>query len=81
MPGFLGRVVRAADHPDDTGAGRIFARSEPSAARHDAAVEAAAAVTPVEQSWLTAHIDADGARDAYEQALLAFLAEERRPRG
>ena len=42
---------------------------------HDAAVAAANAVTPAEEQWLQAHIDADGARDPYEEALLAFIAE------
>ena len=44
-------------------------------ADHDAAVAAANAVTPNEERWLQAHIDADGARDPYEEALLAFIAE------
>ncbi|HMG47084.1 MAG TPA: hypothetical protein VK614_06460 [Allosphingosinicella sp.] len=42
---------------------------------HDAAVAAAGAVTPAEDQWLQTHIDADGARDPYEEALLAFVAE------
>jgi hypothetical protein len=42
---------------------------------HDADVAAANAVTPSEEQWLQAHIDADGASDAYEEALLAFIAE------
>jgi len=42
---------------------------------HDAAVAAAKAVTPAEDQWLQSHIDADGARDPYEEALLAFIAE------
>jgi hypothetical protein len=41
----------------------------------DAAVAAAEAVTPAEAQWLRTHIDADGARDPYEEALLAFVAE------
>jgi hypothetical protein len=41
----------------------------------DAAIAAANAVTPAEEQWLQAHIDADGARDPYEEALLAFVAE------
>lgn len=44
---------------------------------HDAAAAAANAVTPAEEQWLQAHVDADGARDPYEEALLAFIAEER----
>jgi hypothetical protein len=64
-------------------------RTNPSAARaalanpsdpdpdpdREAAVAAANAVTPAEGRWLKAHIDADGARDPYEEALLAFVAE------
>jgi hypothetical protein len=42
---------------------------------HEAAVAAANAVTPAEGEWLQAHVDADGARDPYEEALLAFVAE------
>lgn len=43
---------------------------------HQAAVDAAEAVTPDEQGWLDGKVDADGARDAYEEALLAFVAGE-----
>jgi hypothetical protein len=42
---------------------------------YEAAVAAANAVTPAEGEWLQAHVDADGARDPYEEALLAFVAE------
>lgn len=45
---------------------------------YDAALAAAEAVTPEEQEWLDRHVDADGARDAYEEALLAFVAAEKR---
>lgn len=43
---------------------------------HDAAVDEARAITGNENDWLRAHVDADGARDPYEEALLAFVAEE-----
>ena len=43
---------------------------------HDAAVNEARAISGSEKDWLQAHVDADGARDAYEEALLAFVAEE-----
>ena len=43
---------------------------------HDAEVAAANAVTPQENAWLRARIDADGALDDYEEALLAFVAAE-----
>jgi hypothetical protein len=55
---------------------RALLHREPGQAGHDAAVAAAAAVTPGEKEWLDAHIDADGARDPYEEALLAFIAGE-----
>ncbi len=47
-------------------------------ADHDAAVAADNAITPVENSWLNAEIDADNQHDPLEEALLAFIAEERR---
>jgi hypothetical protein len=49
---------------------------EPSAADHDAAVHAAASIAGAEKTWLDAHVDADHRRDPYEEALLAFIAEE-----
>jgi hypothetical protein len=49
---------------------------EPNAADHDAAVHAAAAITGAEKTWLDAHVDADHRSDPYEDALLAFIAEE-----
>ena len=44
---------------------------------YDAALAAAEAVTPDEQQWLDHKVTADGARDAYEEALLAFVAAEK----
>ena len=43
---------------------------------HDAAVDEARAITGNENDWLQAHVEADGVRDPYEEALLAFVAEE-----
>jgi hypothetical protein len=43
---------------------------------HDAAVAEARAISGDEKGWLQAHVDADGASDPYEEALLAFVAEE-----
>jgi hypothetical protein len=43
---------------------------------HDAAVAEARAINGDEDDWLRAHVEADGARDPYEEALLAFVAEE-----
>jgi hypothetical protein len=73
--GFFARMGRAGPaagvrdllHPD----------REPSAAEHDEAVRAAEAVTGAEQAWLDAHVNADHECDPYEQALLAFIAEEK----
>ena len=39
------------------------------------------AVTPVEKQWLDSRIEADGKLDPLEQALLAFLQEEREAKG
>ena len=44
---------------------------------YDAALAAAEAVTPDEQGWLDGKVAADGARDPYEEALLAFVAAEK----
>jgi hypothetical protein len=44
---------------------------------YDAALAAAEAITPEEQDWLDRHVQADGARDPYEEALLAFVAAEK----
>jgi hypothetical protein len=71
--GFFGRM----DSIDLHDAERVFAGDDISAAGHRASVHAAAAVTPAEQGWLQSHIDADGARDPYEEALLAFIGQEK----
>ena len=55
---------------------RKLLRGEESAPDHDAAVAAANAITQSENNWLQGHVDADGGRDPYEEALLAFVAEE-----
>ena len=44
---------------------------------YDAALAAAEAITPEEQEWLDRHVEADGARDPYEEALFAFVAAEK----
>ncbi|GAA0338073.1 hypothetical protein GCM10009087_55690 [Sphingomonas oligophenolica] len=46
-------------------------------ADYDAAVAADNAVTPVENAWLNAEIEADKQHDPLEEALLAFIAAER----
>jgi hypothetical protein len=74
--GFLARM-RAARPAEAVGGFRAaLERSEPSAADHDAAVDSARAIAPGEADWLNGRIDADGARDPLEEALLAFIAEE-----
>ena len=45
---------------------------------YDAAVAADNAVTPVENSWLQSEIDADKQHDPLEEALLAFISDERK---
>lgn len=45
---------------------------------HAARLAEAEAVTPEEQSWLDGKVNADGARDPYEEALLAFVEAEKR---
>jgi hypothetical protein len=55
----------------------LFGKSEQTRiAEHDAAVARDAAVTLDEAEWLKKLLDADGARDELEQALLDFLAED-----
>jgi hypothetical protein len=70
--GFFARMGRAGP----SAGVRDLLHPEPSAADHEAAVHAAAAITGDEKAWLDAHIDADHQRDPYEEALLAFVAEE-----
>jgi hypothetical protein len=72
VAGFLGRMGQ----PDFSDFKRSLFGHETTAAEHEASVESAEAVTPAEQGWLSAHVDADGARDPYEQALLDFIAAE-----
>ncbi len=71
----LGFFARMRDASPVAGL-RALREREQSAAAHDAEVEAARAVTQGENAWLQGHVDADGARDDYEEALLAFVAEE-----
>ena len=71
--GFFARM-RQADPAGE--ARRLLAERDRPAPDHDAAVAAAEAITPSEGQWLQSHIDADGARDDYEEALLAFVAGE-----
>jgi hypothetical protein len=70
--GFLARM----GNPDFAGAKKVFEASGETAEQHQAAVDAAEAVTPVENAWLQAGIARDGKRDECEEALLRFLEEE-----
>lgn len=54
----------------------IYGDEDARIADHDRAVARDAEVTAVETHWLNRLLDADGARDPLEQALLDFLAEE-----
>jgi hypothetical protein len=74
--GFFGRM-RDSNFGKALGQARDDLRERgPDAAEHDQAVDSARAIDPVESRWLDAHVDADGARDPYEEALLAFIAGE-----
>ncbi|MGZ8286290.1 MAG: hypothetical protein ACXW27_07670 [Allosphingosinicella sp.] len=70
--GFLSRMRR----PDFEGAAKLF-EPEESAQDRDAAVDAAAAVTPSENAWLRFNVARDAKRDELEEALLRFLEEEK----
>jgi hypothetical protein len=70
--GFLSRMRI----PDFEGAAKVFERQEGDAERHESAVSAAAAVTPMENVWLQFNIARDEKRDELEEALIRFLDEE-----
>lgn len=70
--GFLSRMRR----PDFDGAAKVFERQEESAEDHEAAVRAAAAVTPMENVWLQFNVARDEKRDELEEALIRFIEEE-----
>jgi len=72
--GFFARMGRAG--PAAGARNLLHPDREPNAADHDSAVHAAASITGTEKTWLDTHVDADHQRDAYEEALLAFVAEE-----
>ena len=75
--GFIGRMGRSLGGglPVREGLDEVFEK-EQSAEEHDSEVAAANAVVPEEREWLNGQIEADGALDEYEQALLDFIAEE-----
>ena len=69
--GFLGRMAKASP----AAFGQVFRRRDNGTSRLEDVV-AAEAVTHAEREWLDAQIDANGRVDAYERALLDFLAED-----
>jgi len=71
----LGFIARVFTSNPLSGARDLLA-GDPARPDHDAAVAAERAITPAEKDWVQAHVDADGVRDPYEEALLAFVAEE-----
>ena len=71
--GFLGRMRGANPLAE---AAKLF--KDAPRIDYDAALAAAETVTPDEQGWLDHKVEADGARDPYEEALLAFVAAEKR---
>ena len=72
--GFFARMGRAG--PVRGARDLLHPEHERTAAEHDSAVRAAAAITAGEQAWLDTHLHADDKIDPYEEALLAFLAED-----
>lgn len=73
IAGFFGKM-RGANPL--TEAAKLF--GEKPSVDHEAKLAEAEAVTPEEQGWLDAKVNADGARDPYEEALLAFVEAEKR---
>ena len=75
--GFLGRMGGSIGDglPVRKALGEAF-RKEQSAEEHDCEVDSARAIAAGEQKWLNGHVEADGVRDEFEEALLAFVAEE-----
>jgi hypothetical protein len=71
----LAFLSRMRGSPDFDGAKQVFDGGE-TAAEHEAAVEAAQAVTPTENAWLQSAIARDERRDECEEALIRFLDEE-----
>jgi len=69
VAGFLGRMAKSAPRAF----GIAFSGGRPERDRM-AELRAGEQVTADEQEWLDARVNADGQVDAYEQALIAFLA-------
>ncbi|MXP26425.1 hypothetical protein GRI39_10285 [Altererythrobacter indicus] len=71
---FLGKMARHA--PNSLGVVFGKRQSAPQKPDHAAIIKQAGVISAAEQLWLDAHLNADGSRDEYDLALLAFLAEE-----
>lgn len=69
---FMGQMARSAPNAF----GVVFGRKDANMPSREQQVAEAAEFTAVEESWLDQMIDANGQVDAYDQALLEFLAEE-----
>jgi hypothetical protein len=76
--GFLGRMLETNFGKSLEQAREEVKDREPSAADHDEAVNSAHEIEPGEKKWLDGRVEADGALDPYEEALLAFIADERK---
>jgi hypothetical protein len=68
---FMGSMAKSAPNAF----GKVFGRKNAQPER-EAQVSEARAVTSDEQTWLDAQIAANGEIDAFDQALINFLAEE-----
>ncbi len=68
---FMGQMARSAPNAF----GVVFGKQQP-APTHEEKVARPAAFTAYEQDWLDAQMEANGQIDAYDAALLEFIAEE-----
>lgn len=73
--GFIGKVAQATVSGEGL---KAWQADQAKPFDHQAAATAAHAVTGNETSWLKGRLDADGALDPLERALLDFIAEEQR---
>lgn len=69
---FMGQMAKSAPNAF----GIVFGKKQPAAPTREEKVAAAAELTPYEQDWLDAQMNANGQIDSYDWALLEFLAEE-----
>lgn len=73
VAGFFNRMRGANPLAEAT---KLF--GETAGVDHEARLAEAEAVTPNERTWLDSRVNADGTRDPYEEALLAFVEAEKR---